>query len=235
MPGFNKLRAKFFGAKTGAKEVENEAGGRGFTATNALDSLIMKVGKPGFSEPAYYGKAAAEQCISVADLKLHVAGLTADAVGILEDIVLAASAPEPGDEAADVLRLAAYLRNENNVRLTPQIMLAVCGKIRAVQRDCRRYAPRIITRADEIKEVFAAARALFNPVTVAGDKYHARALHAGSVSKTLKKVLGDAFGRFTERDFLKWEGRGEVGFKDVLLMCYQAFPAKSARLVDPAI
>lgn len=211
-----------------AVSVTNKAGGKGYRASSALDALIMKVGKPGFSEPTYYGDPQESIMKKMGDLEVNVENLTEEAVSILEDIVLAvkdAVHSKKQDELADVLRLACYLRNENKIRMTPQVILAMCSKIPALQHLCRLYAPKIVVRADEIKEAFAAARFLFNPVSK-DDKY-GRASHHGTISKSLKKALGDSFSRFPERDFLKWAGKGDISFKDVLLMCYQAFDGKS--------
>ena len=46
-------------AKHSKSAVKNEAGGLGYTPNSAMDYVIMTTGKPGFSEPTYYGTANA--------------------------------------------------------------------------------------------------------------------------------------------------------------------------------
>lgn len=199
-------------------QTRNEAGGVGFTAKTAFEHLVMTIGRPGFSEPSFYGTTKLGQFTRLTlkngdPLAVHTAGLTTQAVDILKAVVETAEA-----EPDMLLRLACYARNEMHVRLTPQIILALAAAVPEARAHLRHFTPKIVVRPDEIKEVFAAHRHLlhYDPKKSTEN----RPWYSGHLPHSLRKALGDSFQRFDERDFLKYWGTGRPTFGDVLLMIY---------------
>ena len=151
----------------------------------------------------------------------NVAGLTNNAKEILKNIIMAIS---EADDPADILRYAAYLRNKGKIRITPQIILAVAAKCEKSKRFVRHYAPSIIRRPDEVREVFAAYRELFCDTKVSK---RGKVRHHGAIPNCLRKALGDRMNTMTENDILKYSGGDSVSFKDVVLMSYNAVNKKN--------
>jgi len=202
-------------------QTTNEAGGESYLSAAPFDHLAMTLGRPGFSEPSFYGTLTAG-CLSVSGIAASTSGLTKQALEMLTSMIQCAIA-----EPEMFLRLASYARNELHVRLTPQIMLAVAARVPQSKPFVRKYAQHIIKRADEIKEVFAAYRCLFQIDYVKSTTE--RQWFSGSLPHSLRKALGDAFQRFDERDFLRYAGSGRPTFGDVLLMIYGTDSRGTAR------
>ena len=99
------------------------------------------------------------------------------------------------DEALDhdaeaTLALAASLRNEGNMRTTPQVVLVRAAhhpKVRGTGL-VRRYAPSIVRRADE---------------PAVGLTYH-RAAFGGAIPNALKRAWGDALAGFSAHELAKY-------------------------------
>jgi hypothetical protein len=108
------------------------------------------------------------------------------------------------DSPTDLVKIAHWARTEMKMRTTPQVLLAVAAHMNETKPAVRLYSGRIIKRADEIKQVFAAYRHLF------GDTH--------ALPNCLKRGLADVFKSFKERDFLRWEGQHRPYFSDVLKM-----------------
>lgn len=100
-----------------------------------------------------------------------------------------------------ILRLAAYARNEMYLRTTPQVLLVVAANLTETKSFVRKYAPRIIRRADELTEVVAF-----------------QLLQYGKpIPNSLKRGIADAFANFDEYQLNKYDSdTGAVKLSDVL-------------------
>lgn len=116
--------------------------------------------------------------------------------GILDDIK-AVSEVDP----EFVLKLAAFARNEMYLRTTPQVLLVVAANLMAVKPFVRRYAPRIIRRADELMEVVAFQLSQYGK----------------PIPNSLKRGIADSFANFDEFQLNKYDSdKGAVKLADVL-------------------
>ncbi len=197
--------------------VKNEAGGLGYTPNSAMDYVIMTTGKPGFSEPPYYGLANAFSTVHFSGhISYNADGLTQQAIDIIDNVI---AAIKESEDKRDILMYAAYLRNEGKVRITPQIILAVAARCEETRPFVREFAPYIMRRPDEIKEAFSAYRELFCEVKT---NSRGKARHIGAIPNCLRKAMADAMSKLSERDILKYDGIGGIPFRDVVLMSYNA-------------
>ena len=116
----------------------------------------------------------------------------------------------------DLLAIANWARNKLGMRTTPQVLLAIAANCIKTKEFVRKYCPKIIKRADELKQAFIAYRILFGT-----DK---------SLPNSLKRGLSDSFSKFKEIDFLKWEGKDRPTFGDVLKMVdrHKNYPLQDA-------
>jgi hypothetical protein len=108
------------------------------------------------------------------------------------------------DNPRDLLAIAHWARKELRLRTTPQILMAVAAHCPETKQYVRSYCPKVINRADELKQVFVASRSLYG-----SEK---------SLPNSLKRGLADSFAKFKEYDFLKYEGQHRPQFADVLKM-----------------
>lgn len=100
-----------------------------------------------------------------------------------------------------VLRLAAYARNEMYMRTTPQVILVVAASVAETKPYVRKYAPRIIKRADELMEVVAFQLLQFGK----------------PIPNSLKRGIADAFANFDEYQLNKYDSdKSTVKLSDVL-------------------
>jgi len=106
-----------------------------------------------------------------------------------------------GKTPEDILAIANWLRNEMNIRLTPQILLVLASRMDATKGLVRKYAPAIVKRPDEVKTCLLAHRFFF------GFK---------SLSNGLNMGLGDAVSKFGERGLMKYDSDDFPKWKDVL-------------------
>lgn len=116
----------------------------------------------------------------------------------------------------DLLAIARWAREELKMRTIPQVLVAVAAEHSQTKQFVRSYCPKIIQRADELKQVFTAYRHLYGT-----DKM---------LPNPLKRGLADSFSGFRESDFLKYEGQGRPHFADVLKMVDRKkdYPLKKA-------
>ena len=106
-----------------------------------------------------------------------------------------------GKNPEDLLAIANWLRNEMNIRLTPQVLLVIASRMDGTKSMVRKYAPTIVKRPDEVKTCLLVHRFLF------GMK---------SLSNGLNMGLGDAVSKFGERGLMKYDGADFPKWKDVL-------------------
>ncbi len=111
-----------------------------------------------------------------------------------------------------VLQLAVYCREKLYLRSVPLMILAEFANSTAVGKvpNARKYVTRTIQRADELAELVA--------YQVARNKAVPRA--KGKLPMMLKKGLAEAFGKFDEYQFSKYNREGTVKLRDVLFLTH---------------
>lgn len=88
-----------------------------------------------------------------------------------------------------VLQLAAYARQEENLRQVPQALLVLAAEHEATQSFVREYAPDIMHRADEPLDVLA----LYTSI------------HSTTLPNCLVKGIEDALHNYSEHQYAKWD------------------------------
>lgn len=119
-----------------------------------------------------------------------------------------------GGDAQFVANLAVYAREKMYLRSIPVFLTVTLAKeLRAVKNNdfnLRLLVARVIQRADEIREMFAAAEAIF------GDPKNNKTFKK-VVPRALLKGIGDAFNKFDAYALKKYSGgKGSVKFSDVM-------------------
>jgi len=104
----------------------------------------------------------------------------------------------------DLVQIAHWARKELRMRTMPQVLLAIAAECEETKQYVKEYTPKIVNRADELKQAFVAYRTLFGTNK--------------SLPNSLKRGLAQAFSKYRERDFLKYEGQGRPYFGDILKM-----------------
>lgn len=178
----------------------NRAGGEAFVINDPSLRMLTMLGSSFFNEPNYYSSQAA----SDADSSL---GLTSEAA----NIIATAKDIARGDNPRDLLALALWARSEMNIRTTPQVLLAIAASEPKTKPFVRQYAPKIVQRADEVRQVFAAYLALFSSGVGANKRNQ-------KLPNSLKRGLADAIGKFSEAQLMKYDSAERPTFKDVLRM-----------------
>jgi 60 kDa SS-A/Ro ribonucleoprotein len=117
-------------------------------------------------------------------------------------------------EVETVAKLAVYCRETLNLRSVPIFITVTLAKElrdQSIKWDgLRRLTNRVIQRADEVREMFAASESIFGDAT--DNKLFKR-----TAPKALLKGIGDALNKFDEYQVAKYRGgSGSVSFKDVL-------------------
>lgn len=117
-------------------------------------------------------------------------------------------------EVEMVAKLAVYCRETLNLRSVPIFITVSLAKELRDQNikwdGLRRLSNRVIQRADEVREMFAAAENIF------GDNQNNK-LFKRTAPKALLKGIGDSLNKFDEYQIAKYKGgSGAVSFKDVL-------------------
>jgi 60 kDa SS-A/Ro ribonucleoprotein len=171
MAGINKSRATAVAERLKSEEVTNHEGAIAYKVP-AKQRLIERVVGAFWNEDSYYTKGSDNAKAVVADIR-----------------EVAASDPK------FILQLAAYARNELNMRTTPQVLLAEAAQIETCKPFVREYTPKITKRADEIPAVLA--------YTI--DKYGGENKKNNRIPNSLKKGLADAFANFDEYQLNKYD------------------------------
>lgn len=117
-----------------------------------------------------------------------------------------------------VAKMAIYCRETLNLRSVPIFITVMLAKEMREQKiewnGLRRLANRVIQRADEVREMFAASEQVF------GDPSDNK-LFKRTVPKALLKGIGDALNKFDEYQIQKYSGgAGRVKFKDILRVAH---------------
>lgn len=118
-------------------------------------------------------------------------------------------------QAEFVAKLAVYTRERMHLRSIPVFLVVTLAKVireteGAKYEKTRALTARVIQRADELREMFAAAEAIF------GDPKDSKVFKR-IAPKALLKGMGDAFNKFDGYQFKKYSGgKGSVKFSDVM-------------------
>lgn len=191
---------------------ENRAGGVAFEIDNPTLKLLTMTGGSFFSEPKYYSMHE-----PVRDSKGKICNLTARITKIKDnvasflnceelddtarEIISTALEVANSDEPRDLLRLAAWLRNDMNIRLTPQVLLVIASQNANTQPHIKDFADKIVVRPDEVKTCLMLHRFFF------GHK---------ALKSSLDRALGNAISRFSEKALMKYDSESFPKWKDVL-------------------
>ncbi len=185
-----------------------------------VTKLVNMVGGGFFNEPRYYDPARPPAAFfaellttgRIATVPTDDGGLSAQA----REVVETAAAVAAGDTPEDLLVVAAWARDAKDglkLRTTPQVLLAVAAALPKTRGFVPRYAPAIIQRADEIRQVFGVYRDLFMAKAAAeGHK------HRGALPHGLRKALALALATQSDYALLKYNGGERPTFADVLMM-----------------
>ena len=103
-----------------------------------------------------------------------------------------------------VLKLAVFLRNDLYLRSVPIALLVEAANCPEAKTYIRKYADYIIARADELTEVVSYQLKNYKK----------------PIPKQLKLALANAFHRFDEYQFAKYDKDGEVKLRDVLRLVH---------------
>lgn len=176
----------------------NRAGGEAFVISDPSLRMLSMLGSSFFNEPHYYSSTAMTEQGAV---------VTSEANAIIETAKQIAR----GDNPRDLLALALWARTEMNIRTTPQVLLAIAANEPKTKPFVRPYARKIVQRADEVRQVFAAYLALFSSGVAAGKR-------GQKLPNSLKRGLADAIGKFSEAQLMKYDSAERPTFRDVLRM-----------------
>lgn len=193
---------------------ENRAGGVAFEIKDAALKLITMTGGSFFAEPRFYNAEAcvpkrgtggkfnklAERLALVDDKVKGFEGCD-ELNEVAREVIATAVDVAKGANAEDLLAIANWLRNEMNIRLTPQVLLVLASRMDSTKSLVRKYAPCIVKRPDEVKTCLMIHRFLF------GMK---------SLSNGLNMGLGDAVSKFGEKGLMKYDSPDFPKWKDVL-------------------
>jgi len=224
------------------KATVNRAGGVAFEIQDPAVKLVTMTGGSFFAEPRFYD---GDQCVpkriaggklaklverlTLVDNKISGVASCEELNGVAREVLATAVDVAKGKTPEDILVIANWLRNEMNIRLTPQVLLVLASRIDGSKTLVRKYAPQIVKRPDEIKTCLLMHRFLF------GMKPLANGLANG---------LSDALSKFGERGLMKYDDSGFPTWKDVLcwLPRKAGWPLKgevaeyfrSGKILDPA-
>lgn len=192
----------------------NRAGGVAFEIKNAALKLVTMTGGAFFAEPRFYN---AETCIpkrgkggkfdklaerlEIVENKLKGFASCEELNEVAREVIATAVDVAKGENPEDLLAIANWLRNDMNIRLTPQVLLVLASRMDNTKSLVRKYAPCIVKRPDEVKTCLMVHRFLFG---------------LKSLSNGLNMGLGDAVSKFGERGLMKYDNSDFPKWKDVL-------------------
>lgn len=191
--------------------------GRAFSIDNPSEKLINMIGGGFFNEPRYYDTNKQyvdflNEIINkskITDKITDELGLTEQAREVMSTMVDIANSDNP----EDLLIIAAWARDTVNglkLRTTPQIALVIAAAHEKTKPFVRKYATKIMQRIDDVKQVFAAFRHLFQ-----SDK---SGLHKGTLPHCLRKGIAEVLSKASVYELMKYNSEEKPSLKDVLLM-----------------
>lgn len=116
-----------------------------------------------------------------------------------------------GNDAAFVAKLAVYAREQMYLRSIPIVLAVELAKQQSGNGIVSKLTARVIQRADEITELLAY-------YTIANERSEVKKLN--KLSKQLQKGLADAFNKFDEYQFAKYNRDAAVTLKDALFLVH---------------
>lgn len=194
--------------------VLNRAGGVAFEINDPALKLVTMTGGSFFAEPKFYSADSCiphrgqggkfnklEERIRLNDEKLVGVVQCDELNDVAREVIATAVDIAKGKTPEDLLVIANWLRNEMNIRLTPQILLVIASRFEGSKSLVRKYAPQIIRRPDDVKSALLAHRYFFG---------------LKSLSNGLACGLSDAVAKFGEKGLMKYDGTDFPKWKDVL-------------------
>lgn len=182
------------------------AGGREYDITDPITRLIFTCGTM-FGEPTFYEDR------SEYDHDLGVNESAQELIATMQECV--ETAPE------DFFVVMSWCRDQLRMRTTPEVGFAIASADERAKHLLPVYEENLLTRADQIRTAFAAIRHLYYRHTPKSGEH----VHKGTINKPTARALAQAFKRFDEYQFLKWDG-SPVSFKDVWNMIAQKVSEK---------
>jgi len=176
-----------------------------FEVEDPTKKLIHIIGGGFFNEPRYYSTGSDGKPEAGKPNIKNEFSLTEQAQEVIDTAKAVLASPNP----EDLLVIANWVRTDLKIRTTPSVLLAIAATNEASKPYLRKYSSVIIQRADEIRQVFAAYNHLFN---------YKDGKRVKAVPHSLLKGLRDAFLKFRESDFLKYDSKDRPTFGDVALM-----------------
>jgi len=115
------------------------------------------------------------------------------------------------NDAAFVAKLAVYVREQMYLRSIPLVLTVELAKLHRGDDLVRKLSARIVQRADEITE-------LLSYYAVANQRADVKQLN--KLSKQLQKGLAEAFNKFYEYQFAKYNRDAKVKLRDALFLVH---------------
>lgn len=196
--------------------------GRAYEVDNPSMKLIHTIGGGFFNEPKYYDSnrsavdfyAELSRTGKISSRILDATGLTEQAREVLETAQAIADGKN-GASPEDLLIIASWARDPDKglkLRTTPQILLALAAASPNTKPFVRRYAANIMRRPDEIPQVFAAFRHLFQ-------SQEKGSRHKGSLPHSLRKGIAQTLASTSLYSLIKYAGASQSpSLADVLKM-----------------
>lgn len=186
--------------------------GRAFEITDPVTKLISTIGQM-FNEPRYYksGRSYADfmnQLFADGKITRSVVDTSELNEQAREIIETAKSVADTSPE--DLLVILAWARDPKNglkLRSTPATLFAVAAAHKNTRPFLQKYVRKVLTRADDIRSVFAAYTHLF---TKTGQKR--------TLPTELKKSLAIALSNQSAYSLIKYNDNNHPTFRDVVAM-----------------
>jgi len=121
-----------------------------------------------------------------------------------------------------VASLAVYARTQMNLRSIPVILAVELARLYSGNGIVRRTVSGVVKRADEIKEILAYYQ-------IANNRKGTKKLNR--LSKQIQKGLSEAFNRFDEYQFAKYNTDAEIKLRDVLFLVHPKAKDKNQQAV----
>lgn len=115
------------------------------------------------------------------------------------------------NDAEFVAKLAVYTREQMYLRSVPLVLTVELAKLASGNSIISKLTNRVVQRADEITELLAY-------YALANERKDIKKLN--KLSKQLQKGLADAFNKFDEYQFAKYNRDAEVKLKDALFLVH---------------
>jgi len=115
------------------------------------------------------------------------------------------------NDAAFVAKLAVYVREKMHLRSVPLVLTVELAKQASGNGVVSKLTNRVVQRADEITE-------LLSYYALANERKNVKKLN--KLSKQLQKGLAEAFNKFDEYQFAKYNRDAEVKLKDALFLVH---------------